>query len=70
MGNDTYVRIKVGVASDLYYHLEHAATGLRVAMDTASHLDEYGREAELADMLTHVLLALANLPPKSDDIPF
>lgn len=70
MNETIYARISLPAAHDTYYHLEQAAIGLRAAMDEANHADDYGREAELGDMLTHILLALANLPPKTDDFPF
>ncbi len=70
MGSELYVRVSVSVNLDTFYHLESAAGGLRAAMDLAALDDDYGKEAELGDLLTHVLLALANLPPKSEDLPF
>jgi len=70
MTDDTFVRMTTAVQTDIYYHLERAAVGLRGAMDEAHTNREYERQAEFGHMLSHILLALAMLPGKVDDLPF
>jgi hypothetical protein len=70
MIENVYVKMTLEVQNDIKYHLTHVADGLRASMEVANQAGSYGREAELGDMLTHTLLALANLPLGSGDLPF